>query len=151
MRKILLSLTVIVAFIFYSLHQRKESGDVRVIAPSQASPTPMASGSSPEPTTPIGTVSAYKDGKFTGDTADAFYGNMQVQITISGGKIVDVQFLQYPNDRTTSVMINTQAMPYLKSEAIQAQSANVAVVSGASASSQAFVQSLQSALDKAKI
>lgn len=92
----------------------------------------------------------YKDGTYTGSTADAYYGNIQVQVTISGGKITDVAFLQYPNDNGTSQFINSQAMPMLKSEAIQAQSASVDVVSGASDSSQAFQQSLSNALQQAQ-
>jgi len=92
----------------------------------------------------------YKDGTFNGSTADAYYGYIQVQATISSGKITDVQFLQYPSDRSRSVAINTVAMPNLKQEAIQAQSANVDIVSGATDSSQAFIQSLSSALSQAK-
>ena len=91
----------------------------------------------------------YKNGTYTGSVADAFYGNVQVQVTISSGQITDVQFLQYPNDRSTSVYINSQAMPLLKQEAIQAQSANVSGVSGASATSAAFIQSLTDALSQA--
>jgi uncharacterized protein with FMN-binding domain len=70
-------------------------------------------------------------------------------VTISGGRISDVQFLQYPNDRRTSQMINSQAMPILKQEAIQAQSAQVSGVSGATATSGAFIQSLGNALQQA--
>ena len=81
--------------------------------------------------------------------ADAYYGNVQVQAVISGGKITAVNFLQYPNDRSNSIRINTQAMPYLQQEAIQAQSAQVDGVSGASATSAAFVQSLTVALNQA--
>ena len=92
----------------------------------------------------------YKDGTYTGSSADAYYGNIQVQVSISGGKITDVQFLQSPGDNGTSRMINSQAMPLLKQEAIAAQSAQVDIVSGASDSSQAFQQSLASALQQAK-
>lgn len=95
-------------------------------------------------------MSGYKDGQYTGDVADAYYGNIQVKATISGGKITDVVFLQYPSDRSTSVFINRQAMPYLKQEAIAAQSGNVDIVSGATLSSQAFIQSMNSALSQAK-
>jgi uncharacterized protein with FMN-binding domain len=93
---------------------------------------------------------SYKDGTYTGSVADAFYGNVQVQATISGGKITGVTFLQYPNDRSTSVGINSQAMPYLQQEAIAAQSGQVNVVSGATDTSGAFVQSLTSALTQAQ-
>lgn len=104
----------------------------------------------PAPTsTPIST-SGFKDGNFTGDVADAYYGNIQVEITISVGRISDVIFLQYPSDTSHSAQINIYAMPILKSEAIQAQNASVDIVSGATVSSNAFIQSLQSALNKAK-
>ena len=117
-------------------------------------PTPVTTPvPTPQPVTPPPPVKPkgqYADGTYTGAAADAYYGNIQVQAVIQGGKLTDVIFLQYPNDRRTSQHINDQAMPYLKSEAIQAQSANVSGVSGASDSSQAFVQSLGDALSQAK-
>lgn len=91
----------------------------------------------------------YKDGSYTGSVADAYYGYVQVQAIIANGKIADVKFLQYPNDNRTSLSINSQAMPYLTQEAIQAQNAKVNTISGASATSGAFVQSLQAALKQA--
>ncbi len=92
----------------------------------------------------------YKDGTYTGSVADAFYGNVETQATIRGGKITGVTFLQYPSDRSTSRSINSQAMPYLQQEAIAAQSAQVNTVSGATDTSNAFVQSLSSALTQAQ-
>lgn len=92
----------------------------------------------------------YADGSYSGSAADAYYGTIQVKAIIQGGKIVDVQFLQHPSDRSTSRYINDQAMLILTSEAIQIQSANVDIVSGATFSSQAFQQSLSSALALAK-
>lgn len=93
----------------------------------------------------------YRDGSYTGIVADAYYGNVQVKAIIQGGKLTDVLILDYPRDRQTSQYINNQAMPMLVSEAIVAQSANVDTISGASASSPAFRQSLASALAQAKI
>ena len=92
----------------------------------------------------------YTDGTYTGAAADAYYGTVQIQAVIQGGKLVTVTFLQYPNDRNTSRYINAQAMPALKSEAIAAQSAHVSGVSGASDTSAAFIQSLGDALAQAK-
>lgn len=158
MKKILLSLSVIVVFLLYSWHQRNESETVSVsqptLSPTQSvvqnlSPTATGATSPVMPTSkPVG---LYRDGEYTGDAADAFYGNIQVKAVINGGKITDVQFLQYPNDRSTSVEINSQAMPFLKQEAITAQNANVDIISGATDSSMAFRQSLGSALAKARI
>ncbi|MFZ1075089.1 MAG: FMN-binding protein [Minisyncoccia bacterium] len=95
------------------------------------------------------TTVAYKDGAYTGTAANAFYGILQVKAVISGGKLADVQFLQYPSDRSASLAKSNQAMPILKQEAIAAQSANVDIVSGATQTSQAFQTSLASALSQA--
>ena len=92
----------------------------------------------------------FTDGTYTGSSENAFYGMVQVRATVSGGKLTDVTFLTYPNDRSTSRMINDQAMPILSQEAIAAQSAQVDGVSGATDTSNAFVQSLSTALSSAK-
>ena len=98
----------------------------------------------------MGMSAFYRDGTYTGSVADAYFVNLQVSATISAGKISDVAFLQYPNDRGTSIEINTQAMPMLKSEAIQSQNADVNIVSGATQTSVAFKESLASALAQAR-
>lgn len=120
--------------------------------PTQASGTPNPTSANPTSTpTPVSKPRGqYKDGNYTGSVEDAFYGNIQVQAKISNGKIIDVVFLQFPNDNRTSQFINSQADPMLTQEAIQAQSASVDIISGASASSQAFQISLANALSQAK-
>ncbi|MDE2025278.1 MAG: FMN-binding protein [Patescibacteria group bacterium] len=165
MKKLLLSGGVLGLFLLYGWHQKQEAAGIQLVSPSgnnpantlqtQQAPTIDQSQQTvnPQPTTaPTTSVSQgqYKDGSYTGSVADAFYGNIQVQVTISGGKISNIQFLQAPNDRGTSIMINQQADPMLAQEAISAQGANVDIVSGATDSSQAFIQSLQSALNQAK-
>lgn len=91
----------------------------------------------------------YKDGTFTGQVENVYYGNVQVQVKISSGAISNINVLQQPNDNPTSTYISTQAISMLKSEVIQAQSANVSIISGASYVSSGFIQSLQSALSQA--
>jgi uncharacterized protein with FMN-binding domain len=118
---------------------------MRIAAPKNA-PAQMLPPAPPAATT----SGSYKDGEYTGAIADAYYGNVQVKAVIHGGQIADVSFLSFPNHRRTSVRINNYAMPYLTSEAIQVQSANVNVISGATLTSEAFAQSLQSALESAK-
>ncbi len=122
------------------------------VSPSPSStPTPSPSPiPSPSPVPSPTPLSKYKDGQFTGVAADAFYGFIQVEATITNGKITNVVFLQAPNDRSRSIAINNHADPILAQEAITAQSAQVDVVSGATDSSQAFIISMQSALDQAK-
>ncbi len=85
-----------------------------------------------------------------GKVANAYYGNLQVKVVIQNGRIVDIQFVDYPHDRRRSQMINDQVMPWLHDEAISVQNAQVDVISGATLTSQAFIQSVQSALDTAK-
>lgn len=151
MKKLLLSAGVIVSFIAYSWHQRHEGSSAVVIPPAASNSSGGSSknvsnaSSSNSPST-----ASYKDGTYTGSSADAFYGNIQVQAVVKNGKITDIVFLQYPNDRENSIAINQQAMPYLKQEALQAQNANVNIISGATDTSQAFIQSLSDALNQAQ-
>jgi len=96
------------------------------------------------------TTTTYRDGNYTGSVADAFYGNIQVNVTVNNGKIADIRFLQYPSDHHESMQINTAAMPILTQEAITAQTAHIDGVTGATDTSQAFIESMQSALNQAK-
>lgn len=143
---------VLVVLIIYSAAIRNQLP--RISKPASLTqhnaPAHSSSGSSP-PTPSIGnnTSSTYKDGTYTGSVTDAYYGNVQVAATIKNGKITNVKFLQYPNTHETSVYINQQAMPYLQQESIKSQSASVNIISGATFTSQAFQQSLASALSQA--
>lgn len=154
MRKFFFSAFVIVSFVFYALNLRSKSLETTsaVIIPNSPVSTPTTESGVQIPMMNSAQMmnGRFKNGVYTGSVADAYYGNIQVKATVSGGKIIDVQFLDYPHDRRTSEMINQQAMPDLKTEAITAQSANVDIVSGATATSQAFQQSLQSALSQAQ-
>lgn len=77
------------------------------------------------------------------------YGPVQVRITLSGSRIVDVQALQLPHDRARSASISENAGPQLRREALAAQSARIDGVSGASYTSEGYAESLQGALDRA--
>ncbi len=124
--------------------------DSEAYAPAPApAPTP-APASAPTPTPSSAQTGTFKNGTYTGSVADAFYGNVQVQAVIANGALNNVNVLQYPSDRGTSREINAIAMPQLVQEAIQAQSANVNIISGATQSSGAFQQSLADALAQAK-
>ncbi len=91
-----------------------------------------------------------KDGTFKGTRADAYFGPLQVSAVITGGKLVDVQVIDYPHDRSRSQRINQQALPALKKEAIALQSAAVHIISGATPTSRAFSESLSAALRAAQ-
>ena len=92
----------------------------------------------------------YKDGEYTGDSAEILWGFVQVKAVIQDGKIADVQFLQMPFDRARSVEITDFVKPLLKSEAIKVQSAQIDLVSSATMTSLGFRDALASALAKAK-
>jgi uncharacterized protein with FMN-binding domain len=113
--------------------------------------TSAATTTTTAPTSTTSGSGLYKDGQYDGVTTDAYYGIVQVRAIIQGGKLTDVQFLSYPSDRSYSREVNNIAMPILKSEAIKAQSAQVNAVSGATNTSRAFIQSLSSALNAAKV
>lgn len=92
---------------------------------------------------------AYVDGEFTGPAMNAYYGVVQIQAIVQGGRVARLKVLQYPSDRQTSVAINRQALPMLRDEVIAAQSANVDIISGATLTSAAFIKSLGKALEQA--
>jgi uncharacterized protein with FMN-binding domain len=87
-------------------------------------------------------------GQLTGSVMQTPFGNVQVQVTLQNGKITDVQTLQLPSGGHSS-QVSQYAAPQLRNEVLQAQSAQVDSVSGATYTSQAYQQSLQAALDQA--
>jgi uncharacterized protein with FMN-binding domain len=96
--------------------------------------------------------SQLKDGQFTGQDVPTRYGDVQVQITVSNGRITDVQAPVLPNDRARSVEISQAAGPMLHDEVLRAVTggtAQIDVGSGATYTSDGYVQSLQSAIDQA--
>jgi uncharacterized protein with FMN-binding domain len=78
------------------------------------------------------------------------FGDVQVEVTISGGAITDVTALQLPNSDRRSQNIASQAAPILREEALTAQSASIDLLSGATYTSEAYAKSLQSALDQVR-
>jgi uncharacterized protein with FMN-binding domain len=110
--------------------------------PAGAPPNPGSSASSSSDTT-----SRAVDGPVVANR----FGDVQVEVTLSGSRIVDVQALQLPFDRQRSADISNRAEPLLRREALQAQSAKINTISGATFTSQGYRQSLQSALDQAGV
>jgi uncharacterized protein with FMN-binding domain len=87
----------------------------------------------------------------TGDVAQTNYGPIQVKITVKNGKITAAEATEYPNNDPRDAQINSYAIPALNQEAISASSAQIDTVSGATYTSQGYITSLQSALDKAGV
>ena len=138
------------------------SGDPAPLSPT---PDPAVRAASPLPPaldSPVGGSSGgtlpaqlaasarrLSDGSYTGPPADAYYGIVQVRARVHGGRLVSVDVLKYPSDRRTSQFINDQALPMLESEVVRAQSARVDTVSGATLTSEAYLQSVSVALRQA--
>ncbi|MER6098598.1 FMN-binding protein [Streptomyces sp. NPDC001728] len=135
MRRLLLSVAVTVAGIC-SLLALKPHQPAAVAGP----PPPGSAG-----TTPGGPAS----GTYTGDVVDTRYGPVQVRVTISGGRLTDVNAVRTPSENERDREIAGYAVPTLTGEALTAQSAHIDTVSGATYTSEGYIQSLQSALDQA--
>ncbi|AOT56357.1 FMN-binding protein [Weissella soli] len=93
----------------------------------------------------------YKDGTYKGSSVSTQWGNVQVKVTISGGKITDVTMVHSTSEdgEGRSQAIDNQAEPVYISETKKAQSADIQAISGATVTYEGYTQSLQSALDKA--
>jgi uncharacterized protein with FMN-binding domain len=78
------------------------------------------------------------------------FGDVQVEVTIAGGAITDVTALQLPDRDGRSRQIASAAEPILREEALTAQSASIDLLSGATFTSEAYAESLQSALDQVR-
>jgi uncharacterized protein with FMN-binding domain len=87
-------------------------------------------------------------GQATGSVIDTPFGPVQVQVTVQNGTITDVQALQLPSGRGHTAEVSAYAGPQLRSEALAAQSAQIDTISGATYTSEGYIQSLQSALDQ---
>ncbi len=124
-------------------------------APAPATPTtaatpaakPAATKKAKPAATKAATVGA--SGTFMGDSVNTQFGPVQVQVTVSNGKITNVSVPVYPRSSGRDQQINSQAIPWLIEETMKAQSSNIQGVGGASYTSQGFYDSLVTALAKA--
>ncbi|HYF73029.1 MAG TPA: FMN-binding protein [Nocardioides sp.] len=85
----------------------------------------------------------------TGDAVSTRWGPVQVELTVADGVITAVDVVQYPQENHEDVEINSYAIPVLVEETLDQQSADIDMVSGATVTSEGYLQSLQSALDRA--
>lgn len=116
-------------------------------------PAAAAAPSTGTPSTSAPTTGSSSGGSttVTGSTASTRWGPVQVQLTVAAGKVTAVNVVQYPNGNGRDQEINAYAIPTLVQETLSAQSANIDMVSGATVTSNGYLQSLQSALDQAGI
>jgi len=148
MRRIVVALmgTASGLVLLFSYHTSRNEGSVAV-----STSAPAASGVSGAAAAPQTAPSSTAAGTFTGDSVMTRWGAVQVEITVADGKITAVQAVEYPQNNARDRQINAYALPVLAQEATQAQSAQIDVVSGATVTSDGYIQSLQSALDQAHL
>jgi uncharacterized protein with FMN-binding domain len=140
---LLSTVSVVVLLFGYDASNASNVSNVLTTPPASVA-TGQGSGSS-------GRSSAASTGSrtVTGGVATTQWGPVQVQLKVSGGRIVKVAVLQQPNGNPRDDEINSYALPILTEETLKDQSSNIDMVSGATVTSTGYVQSLQSALDRA--
>ena len=121
----------------------------KVAAPNTPATSPNTT--TPSTSTPAApTKSGPRDGTVTGQSVNTPYGSVQVKVTVASGSISEVVAVHLTDVGDQSVEIDNYAVPILRSEVLQSQSAQVSMVSGATYTSEAYLSSLQSALDQMK-
>ncbi len=164
-KKYIASLFTTILFGIYFTYRSVFSGGEDMVALDKPVPpapktisvpkTVVAVKPAPVPTPPVVTppkvASGYMDGTYVGNSVDAFYGNVQVQITVQGGVITNSVAIDSPDNRSQSVRINSRAIPRLDSEVVSAQSSKIDAVSGATYTTAAYKKSLTSALSQARV
>jgi uncharacterized protein with FMN-binding domain len=147
MRRIVIWLasTITIVVLLFGYHTSTNKSTSAATVPSASAPTttssPQASSS--------GNSSNIKT--YTGSVAQTRWGPVQVKITVQDGKLTKVTVLQQPNGNRRDQEINDQALPILIDETVSAQSAKIDMVSGATVTSEGYLQSLQAAVDEAGI
>jgi uncharacterized protein with FMN-binding domain len=160
MRRITLWLfsTVAAVVLLFSYRTSTGGGTAPAVAavapattPQAADPTSTSAGAgSPSPSSSASSGTSSSAAKtYTGAVAGTRWGDVQVTVTVAGGRITNVAVPVYPNGNGRDQEINAFALPTLVQETLQAQNANIQTVSGATVTSDGYLQSLQSALDAA--
>jgi uncharacterized protein with FMN-binding domain len=150
MRKTIVILIIVTLLGIAAAYEVPAGGKKQTTASSaQSAPTNSASATtSPQSqTVPSGSL---KNGTYTGTTATNPYDQIQVAITISGGKISNVTTPVLVGESGHSDEINSYAVPQLTQQTLSSQSAQIDGVSSASYTTQSYIESLQSAIDQAK-
>ena len=139
------TLTVVTLLFGYHTSTSSEmaSGGTSVVAPAPGSGT---TGTGTDTTSGTGTAQI---ATVTGTATDTRWGPVQVQITVANGEVSDVTVVEYPTGNGKDREINARALPVLVQETLDAQSADIDMVSGATVTSEGYLESLQAALDEA--
>jgi uncharacterized protein with FMN-binding domain len=152
------TLTVVVLLFGYRTSRGATVASTTVIPPvaSQTTGSSGSAGSASGSTTKRPSKSSRSttgtaEETVTGSVAQTEWGPVQVQLVVADGKITKVELLEYPDGNSRDAQINSYAIPRLVSETLDAQSAKIDMVSGATVTSDGYLTSLQSALDQADL
>jgi uncharacterized protein with FMN-binding domain len=147
MKRVILAVVSTVASLVMLLSFKTHAAAPAAIPPAAISSTGSTTTST-SASASSSTSSSTATKTVTGSAVDTRFGPVQVQITVTNGKITAATAVDYPNGNPRDAQINAYAIPTLNSEAVQAGSASIDMVSGATYTSEGYLQSLQSALDK---
>jgi uncharacterized protein with FMN-binding domain len=155
MKRIVLWLASTVTIVVLLFGYHTSTNDTSAAASSSASSSvPPAATSEPSgnaSSSSSGSTSSGSTKSYTGSVAQTRWGPVQVKITVQDGKITKVAVLQQPNGNPKDVEINDYALPVLIQDTLDAQSAQIDMISGATVTSEGYVRSLQAAIDEAGI
>jgi len=146
--------TISTLVLLFSYHT--STSNARVAAsPVVQQPTPSSSTSPSRSSKNSGSTAksgpATSAVAYTGGVADTRWGPVQVQITVQGGRITRSRAVQYPQNNGRDALINNYALPILDQEVVQQQTVSIDTISGATVTSDGYLQSLQSAIDQAHL
>jgi uncharacterized protein with FMN-binding domain len=145
----------LVMLLSFKTHSQSTAGTVAAAVTTSgdngtgATSANSSSSSNSSSSTSRSRTSSAKSATYTGDSVDTQWGPVQVQITVSNGKVTSATAVVYPNGNPRDQQINSYALPKLNNEAASASSARIDMVSGATVTSTGYLGSLQSAIDKA--
>ncbi len=157
------TVTGLVLLLDFKTHSARQSAQPPLAATAPSAPAPQTSAPASAPSvpptkTPAAPPSSAKPAPaakpqtrtVNGSSIRTRYGNVEVQVVFTGTQITDVIPVRLPDSNGVDQEIDQQAVPILIQETLTAQSANIQAVSGATYTSDGYIRSLQSALDKAK-
>ncbi len=160
MKKIVLAVMTTISGLVMLFSYRTSTQNVANTTPEATDSGSTRSDAGTTTTAPSATASAGStgsapssggDGAYTGGAVETRWGTVQVEITVENGKITSADAVQFPNDNPRDQQINAYAVPALNAEVVKAQSASIDAVSGATVTSNGYLESLQSAIDAAHL
>jgi uncharacterized protein with FMN-binding domain len=149
MKRVALAIVSTIATLVMLLSFKTHAAAPATTPPAAVSTTgSSSSGSSSSGSSATSTAVGTGTKTVTGDSVNTRFGAVQVRVTVTNGKITAASAIDYPTSNPRDAQINAYAIPTLNSEAVQAGTANIDMVSGATFTSEGYLQSLQSALNK---